>query len=84
MALILSLGLASAAFDISGVSPTMAKGLAEENNLTSFQPWILPPIGHYATEFLPDVDMFGRPNSLMLFMAADVGIPPSIENNTTQ
>jgi hypothetical protein len=80
LSILLLFGISSAVIDLSGTSPKMAKGFAEANNLTSFQPWIMPTYGHYATEFWPDVDAMGRPNSLMLFMAADVAIPPSIEN----
>jgi len=82
IALILLVGLSSAAIDLSGMPSSMAKGFSEANNLTSFEPWIIPAYGHYATEFWPELNDFGQPNSLMIFMAADVGIPPSVENKT--
>jgi hypothetical protein len=82
IALIFLVSMASAAIDLAGTNASMAKGFAEANNLTAFQPWIMPDYGHYATEFWSDVDAMGRPNSLMIFMAAENGIPPSIENKT--
>jgi hypothetical protein len=84
IALILFMGASSAAIDLSGSSPSMAKGFAEANNLSTFQPWSFPAYGHYATEAWPDLNVNGLPNSLMTFMSADVAIPPDVINNTTE
>jgi len=84
IALIFLVGMASAVVDLSGTSPDVAKGFAKANSLDGFSDWVLPAYGHYATEFWPDVDIYGRPNSLTTFIGADVPIPPSIQNNTTQ
>ena len=78
LALILLVGAASAAIDLSGTSPDVAKAFATNNSLEGFTDWILPDYGHYATEFWQDTDELGRPTSLLNWSASVDLLPPSV------
>ena len=85
ISLIFCLAISSAAIDLRGTDPNVAKNLSAQNDLVSWQPGGLPDFGHYYSEVRVEVQDAGPTETyLVQFANNETALPASILNNTKE
>lgn len=83
ISLIFCIALTSAAIDLRGTDPDVAKNLSAQNSIANWNPGGLPDYGHYYSELRPMVQDLGPTEVyLVQFAGNETEIPASIFNAT--
>jgi hypothetical protein len=73
----------SAAIDLRGTDPNVAKNFSSQNDIASWNPGSLPDYGHYYSELRAVVQDLGPTETyLAQFAANETALPVSIINQT--
>lgn len=83
ISLIICIAISSAAIDLRGTDPNVAKNLSAQNNLANWNPGGIPDFGHYYSETKPVLQDAGPTETyLAAFAANETALPDSIYNQT--
>jgi len=83
ISLIFCIAISSAAIDLRGTDPNVAKNFSSQNDIASWNPGGLPDYGHYYSELRPIVQDLGPTETyLAQFAANETALPVSIINQT--
>jgi len=81
--LIFCIAISSAAIDLRGTDPDVAKNLSAQNSIANWNPGGLPDYGHYYSEMRPIVQELGPTETyLAAFAGNETALPASILNTT--